>query len=806
MIIKIPLSWLSNYCDIPWSIDELVDRLDLTGLEVDAVETLGSNFDGIVVGHVESINQHPNADRLSVCSVDIGTEILQIICGAPNVAVEQKVPVALVGAELPNGLKIKKAKLRGIDSYGMICSEAEIGLSNDHDGIMILNDSIEIGQPLKNIFGDEETILSIDVGTNRPDCLSLVGIAREITALSGDELRMPSVNLDETGPPIETLVTAEIKSSSDCSRFVGRVIIDVQIGESPDWLKRRVEAAGIRSISNVVDITNYIMLEMGQPLHAYDLDELIGSKIIVRRAFEEEKFTTLDGVERVLNNEVLMIADSEQSIGVGGVMGGLKSEISPKTRRIFLEGACFDGLRVRQGTKALQLQTDASRRFERGMDPELQAKSVDRAAALIVETAGGKIATGRIDSRIKPQPDQKIKLRTSRVNSLLGTQISKDEIATVLQSLHFRVATEDGDLIVIIPSFRRDISREVDLIEEVARIYGYDKIVPVCSTHKYDQDHQARGKKKNALDLQGIQKQIRETIVGFGFTEVITHSFVHPNRNQLIKPSKPSLIIDNPLSPELSSMRTSLAASVLNVVRWNANRKVQNIRLFEIGRVFWPKVRDLPEEPVQLCMVATGQRDDPHWRGVPDAFDFFDLKGIVEGLLGRFGLDRIESVPYDIDDPLFAVNQAAELQVAGVRIGCFGAISSRVLETYEIREPVWMCLMDNQVLFERVSEKPIYRSRPKYPPVERDLAIVVPEGVTHQEIVKEIHSCCGDLLEEVQLFDVYQGEQIAADQKSMAYSMRFRSSERTLTDFEVSELQDKVLRKLKNRYRAKLRS
>ena len=806
MIIKVPLSWLRAYCDIPWSVEELVERLIMTGLEVDAVETVGSDFEGFVTGHVARVERHPNADRLSLCSVDVGTETLQIICGAPNVAAGQNVPVARTGAVLPGGMNIRKARIRGEESFGMICSEAELNLSDDHDGIMVLDDGIEPGLPLKSVLGEPETVLNVDVGTNRPDCLSLVGVAREVTALTGGELSMPSAGVDESGPPVESLANVRVDVPEDCPRFVGRVITGVRVGPSPDWLKRRIEAAGIRSISNVVDVTNYVMLEMGQPLHAYDLDRLAGHGIIVRRATAQEPFTTLDGADRTLDREVLMIADHERGIGVGGVMGGLNTEITAGTGRVFLEGACFDAVRVRRGSKALQLQTDASRRFERGMDPELQGEAVRRAAGLIAEVTGGGVATGVIDVRTPAEPHPVIPLRTSRVNGLLGTGLDRDEVASYLRKLRFEVRPAGADLEVGVPSFRRDVTREVDLIEEVARLYGYDRIEPVPSSPRLEETAEAGQKAQERRVRQDVRRRLRDTMVGFGFTEVVTHSFVHPDLNGFIDPSRSSVLIDNPLSPELSAMRTSLAVSMLSVLRWNANRKVRNIRIFEVGRVFWPKTDGLPDEPEHLCIAVTGERHSPHWDGPPGAFDFFDLKGLAEALPGRLGLDRVETVPYDNDDPLFDADRTGELLADGMRMGRFGAVSHRVLDRYEIREPVWIGVMDCGVLFGRASERRAYHAPPKYPAVERDLAIVVPDEVSHRDILEEIRACSGDLLEAVELFDVYRGEQIAADRKSMAYAMRFRSGERTLTDAEVTRLQDEVLRRLVKRYRAELRS
>ncbi len=806
MVVKVPLSWLRTYCDIPWSVDVLVERLIMTGLEVDAVETVGSDFEGFVTGHVVRVERHPNADRLSLCAVDVGTETLQIICGAPNVAAGQKVPVARVGTVLPDGMKIRKARIRGVESFGMICSEAELNLSEDHDGIMVFEDGTEPGRPLKSVLGEPESVLSIDVGTNRPDCLSLVGVAREITALTGGPLRMPSTAVCESDLLVETLADVRVEVPQDCPRFAGRVITGVRVGPSPGWLKGRIEAAGIRSISNVVDVTNYVMLEMGQPLHAYDLDRLAGHGLVVRRAFAGESFTTLDGVDRTLDQEVLMIADHERGVGVGGVMGGLNTEITADTTRVFLEGACFEGVRVRRGSKALQLQTDASRRFERGMDPELQGEAVSRAAALIAEVSGGSVSAGMIDVRVPADPAPVIRLRTNRVNGLLGTELQRDEIANLLRRFRFDVQAVESDLAVGVPSFRRDVTREVDLIEEVARLYGYDRIEPVSSAPSPEESAEARGREQVRRALQDVRRSLRDTMVGFGFTEVVTHSFVHPDRNTLIDPARSSVVMDNPLSPELSAMRTSLAASMLHVVRWNTNRKVRDIRIFEVGPVFWPKPDGLPDEPEHLGFVVTGQRHGSHWSEPPGAFDFFDLKGLAEAVPGRLGLDRVETVPYDYGDPLFDSDRSAELFADGVRIGRFGAVSQEILDGYEIRESVWMGVIDCEVLFGLASERRTYHSVPKYPAVERDLAIVVPDEVSHRDIVEEIRACSGDLLEAVELFDVYRGEQIAANHKSMAYALRFRSAERTLTDAEVARLQDKALRRLIDRYRVELRA
>jgi phenylalanyl-tRNA synthetase beta chain len=812
MIIKVPLSWLREYCDIPWPAEELAHRLTMAGLEVDSMERVGASFEGVVVGEVLTVEKHPNADRLSRCAVRIGAQTLDIVCGAPNVAAGQRVPVALVGTRLPNGLEIKQARIRGVTSNGMICSEAELGLSDAADGIMVLPPDAPVGQPLRAVLGDPETVLGIDVGTNRPDCLSIVGVAREVAALTRGALRLPDDAVPETGPPVEGEASVTVHAPEDCPRFAGRVIKGITVGPSPPWMVRRLEAAGLRAINNVVDVTNYVMLELGQPLHAYDLDELAGHAVIVRRAGADERFTTLDGEERALSPEVLMITDRDRGIGVAGVMGGLNTEITEKTAHVFLEGACFDAARVRRGAKILHLSTDASRRFERGMDPALQGYAVNRAARLIQEVAGGTIAAGRIDVRAPLPPPESIRLRVDRVNGLLGTAIPKQEVQALLEALHFELAAEGGDLRVRVPSFRRDIVREVDLIEEVARLYGYDRIEPTISRPTppdLNEGADAPRIQREARQRwkEDVSRRVRDTLVGQGFIEVTTHSFVHPDQNRLVSPDRDMLIVENPLSPDLSAMRTCLAASVLSVVRWNSNRKVRHIRIFEIGRVFWPQPgQPLPGEPVQLCIAMTGQRAAPHWSDQSAPLDFFDAKGIMELVLERFALDKVRSVAYDGTGALFHPGQAASLIVDNRCIGAYGAVSQTTLERYDLREPVWMGLLDVDYLQELTPSHRMYRALPRFPAVERDLAILVPDAVDHQAITEAIRSRCGALLEEIALFDIYRGQQVPAGKKSMAFALRFRSDERTLTDEEVSALQQRALDHLKALYGAELRS
>ncbi|MBM3264017.1 MAG: phenylalanine--tRNA ligase subunit beta [candidate division Zixibacteria bacterium] len=811
MIIDVPVSWLREYVDIPWPLEELTHRLTMLGLEVEHVARQGASAEGVVIGHVLLAEKHPNADRLSLCTVHTGDEMLEIVCGAPNVATGQRVAVARVGTVLPGGMEIRQAKIRGVVSNGMICSEAELGLSDEADGIMVLASDAPVGRPLSDLIGDPEVILSINVGTNRPDCLSLVGIAREVAALTRGALRLPDATLQETGPPVSEEASVAVFAPDDCPRFVGRVVKNVHIGPSPDWMVRRLKAAGIRPINNVVDVTNYVMLELGQPLHAYDLDRLAGRSLIVRRASETETFVTLDGQERGLSAEVLMIADRERYVGAAGVMGGLNTEITPETTHVFLEGACWTPDRIRAGARRLNLATDASRRFERGVDPELQDYAVARAARLVAETAGGQIGNGVIDVRVAPTSAPVVRLRPERVHLLLGVAIGSPEICDILEALRFEVKDEDGTLIVTPPSYRRDVTREADLIEEIARLYGYDRIDAIMSTPSpLDMDESM----DSARMQYRIQRQVRETTVGrirdlltgAGFTEIVSHSFVHPDQNRAVMPHIEGLMLENPLSPELSAMRASLAASVLNVVRWNMNRQVRDMCIFEVARVYRPcPDGPLPDEPVELCIVMTGRRSEPHWSGVADPVNFFDIKGVADFVLDRFALDNILAVPYDGAQGPFDPSSAARLMVGDVCAGFCGRVGEAVRQLYDLREPVWMALINVEYLYGLSSVRRVYRAMPKFPSVERDLAVIVAEKIEHQAIAETLYESCGPLLERLALFDVYRGKQVPAGKKSLAYAMWFRAADRTLTDEEVNTLQHKAVACLKTRYDVELR-
>lgn len=700
MIIKVPLSWLREYVDIPWSVKELAGRLTMAGLEVD----------GIAGGH-----------------------------------------------------------------------------------------------------GEQDAVLSLDVTTNRSDCLSITGVAREVAALTRQPLRLPDDRVEEAGAPVNELGSVTVQDVAGCPRFVGRVIQRVKIAPSPPWLAHRLEAAGIRPINNVVDVTNYVMLEMGQPLHAYDLDRLAGHAIIVRRAENGATFTTLDGVERTLTDEILMIADQDSYIGVAGVMGGLNTEITAATTRVFLEGACFDAVRVRRGARRLGMETDASRRFERGVDPERPGRAVARAAQLIADLAGGDVAVGAIDVRQPVSPSPPVRLHVDRVNRLLGTDIRREDMVEILKALQFTVREEE-DLLIHVPSFRPDVTREADLIEEIARLYGYDRIEPVTSSpgpQRLDGDEEA-----GRIDRESRQRwreqavgMLRETLIGCGCTEVMTHSLTHPDTLKRIDPETVPLVVSNPISLEYSAMRTTLAAPVLDVVRRNLNRKVFDIRIFEIGRVFIPVPGQLlPQEALRLCVALTGRQAAAHWSRPAGPVDFFDLKGLVEHTLTRFGLDNVRSVPYDDREILYDPEQAASLMAGDRKIGAYGAVAQSVLTYFDLKEPVWLYQLDCEYLIRMEPPKRLYRAQPKYPAVERDLAIVVPEPATHESIVDAIRDCGGALLEAISLFDVYRGAQIPAGKKSLAYTLRFRAADRTLTDEEVAAIQTNVLKRLSELFGAELRA
>lgn len=807
--MNVTLNWLKKYIDFDFSAEQLSEKLTMLGVEVETIKQLGVALDGVVVGKVASISPHPNADKLVLCEVDIGADdTLQIVCGAPNVREGMLVPVATIGTELHSGVFIKNTKIRGEKSYGMLCSENELGISPDTAGLMELSNDLTIGTPLSEALGLDDTVLELEITPNRPDCLSLIGVAREIRAETGNELRLPQVELNEGDAETAEITSVAIEDPELCPRYAARIIKDVKVGESPDWLKQHLESVGIAVINNIVDITNYVLMEFGQPLHAFDYHKLKENRIVVRRAAEGERITTLDEYERKLTPDMLVIADAQKPVAVAGVMGGYDTEITDTTRDVLLESANFLPSSIRATAKTMGLNTEASYRFERGADPENVIPAIDRAAQLIVEIAGGTICKGVVDVYPGKREPIQIRLRPERVNFILGTDLEANEIEQILSRLGFGVEmlqregrdqgvapAEDSVFQVTVPSFRVDISREIDLIEEVARVFGYDNIpttlpkgdIPVPVSDK----------------LVEVHKRIKSFLLSFGMMEAINYSFCNPNCFDKLRltednPLRHASKLKNPLSPEMSILRTTLLPSLLNNAQHNHNHQINNIALFEMSTVF---VED--KEPARVSGVLAGEIGDGVYGNPYKHPDFFDIKGIVEGVLEVCGIT--DYVFKQTEEPTFHPGRNAELLLENKRIGILGEAHPEVLENYELPYKAYLFELDLEALTDAANFSKKFQPIPIYPSIQRDLAIVVDKELQSDLPIDIIYSTGGDLVESVKLFDVYIGDQVSEGKKSLAYTIMYHSASETLTDKVVNDLHDKVIRKLNQELGAELR-
>jgi len=794
--MKISGRWLRDYVDVPISFEELAEKLTSSGTEIQSLTHLDSGLSGVVVGQVLSKKRHPRADRLSICQVDVGKEVLHIVCGAPNVAEGQKVPTAMVGSVLPGGFKIEARTIRGVSSQGMICSEKELDISQEAAGIMVLADDVPVGKLLQEVLPLEDVVLEADLTPNRPDCMSMVGIAREVAAICQTKLRRPSVSLSEEPKSVHELVSIDLQDPEACPRYGARIVRGVKIGPSPLWLSQRLAVSGIRSINNVVDVTNFVMLELGQPLHAFDYDLLAGAQILVRRSREGESFITLDGKEHILDPQVLLICDADKPVALAGIMGGLQSEVTPSTMNILLESAYFQPSTIRRGSKKLNISTESSQRFERGVDPNGIVDALDRAVQLIVELAGGAVAKGVVDRYPKPIEPQQISLRVDRANSLLGTDLSAEQMASFLKSLSFETAGQ-GPLQVRVPTFRPDVTREVDLVEEIARMYGYDRI-----------ETRVHGggtlRISPAWEEEAVGK-IKLALCGLGFYEVVTNSLTDPHLVSLIDQQETQRRIVNPLSTDLSVLRPSLILSLLQVVQRNLRRSLKDMRIFELGKIFQhPSPEDFSAEKWSLCGVITGRRWPASWDRPDVQVDFYDLKGLLECLLDKLSIDNFNFLPYD--GGVFQKGIAAALVLGGTRCGFLGQLAPGVRSAFDLTEEIFLFDLDVALLIKAMSRDRHYMSLPKFPVAERDLAIVVSEEVLAHQVEDAIRQAGGELLVEVRLFDVYRGRQIVAGKKGLAYSLRYQSPVKTLKDSEVDGIQKRIVTTLRQKFGVELRS
>jgi phenylalanyl-tRNA synthetase beta chain len=791
--MKVTYKWLKELVDFDWSPEELADKLTDAGVEVETISPLGMGLDKVVVGEIERIKKHPQADHLSVCVVEIGSEFLQIVCGAPNVKEKAKVPVALIGARLPAGMEITKTSLRGVDSFGMICSEKELGIGEDQKGIMILDSELKIGLPISVALELEDYILDLDLTPNRPDCLSIIGVARDVGALSGSTVKKPQIKFNETIELTKDWVEVEIQDTSACPRYAARVIMDVKIKSSPFWLRKKIESVGMRSINNVVDVTNYVLMETGHPLHAFDYDLFSQKKVVVRRAKSGEKFITLDQVERTLNNEILLITDGKKPVAIAGIMGGMESEVSSHTKNILLESAYFDPRVIRRGRMYLGLSTEASQRFERGMDPNGAVNAANRACQLLEELAQGKVLKGVVDHYPSPIMPLQLTLRPSRVNQVLSTTLMPQQIVQILKSLEMEVK-ENQDLKVTVPTFRPDIYREIDLIEEIARIYGYDKI---------ETSLRASGNLVTQVSEEDrLVTRLKQILAGKGFFEILTNNLVDPKILKKLCPHLSNIELQNPLSEDMSALTTTLAYNLLSVAGWNKNRKEKDLKIFELGKVYLSRKDQNPQERWHLALAISGKREPIHWGAKGGEVDLYDLKGVLESLSDDLGLPfRLESQK----NQLLKSDSSFEIQIGGEKVGMLGEVAEGILELFEIKDKVFIAELDFEKLLISIPKKKMFSPLPKFPPVDRDIAIVVDEDILSEKIKDQIKMLGGDLIEELILFDVYRGTQIPAGKKSLAYSIRYRSREKTLTDEEVEKNHQKVILGLKENFNATLR-
>lgn len=797
--MNVTLNWLKTYIDFEFSPGELADRLTMLGIEVEAIKQLGTGLDGVVVGRVDAVGPHPNADKLVLCQVDVGeAESLQIVCGAPNVREGMFAPVATIGATLPIGLTIKSAKLRGEVSQGMLCSEKELGLSEDAAGLMELSTDVSLGTLLTEALGLDDVMFELEITPNRPDCLSLIGVAREVRAETGNPLKLPSVDLRKSDTDIRELTSVTIDAPDLCPRYAARVIQGVKVGESPTWLQQRLESVGVGVINNIVDITNFVLMEYGQPLHAFDYHKLDENRIVVRRASDGEQLITLDEVDRELTTDMLVIADAEKPVALAGIMGGYDSEITETTCDVLLESAYFNPSSVRATAKALGINTEASYRFERGADPGAVLAALDRAAQLIAELAGGTVCKGIVDVYPGEKPLREIQIRPDRVNFVLGTEIEAAEMEQILSRLGFDVEASGSAYQVTIPTFRSDITREIDLIEEIARVYGYDNIPTTLP--KGDIPVPAPDPKVE------VRRRLKRFLLAAGMMEAVNYSFCDPNCFEKIRlvsdsPVRDAVPLRNPLSPEMSLLRTTLIPGLLENTQHNRNHQINTIRLFEIGSVF---VRDGDQkEPERIAGILAGQIGDGIYGNPYRSPDFFDIKGLVEGILEVCGIT--EYTLQKTDMPTFHPGRNAEVLLGEMSVGTFGEVHPEVLENYDLPYKAYLFEFDLEALVNAAVFAKRFEPISIYPKVERDLAIVVDKAVLSNMPIELIYTTGGEWVESVRLFDVYEGEQVPEGKKSLAYAIVYHSANETLTDKAVNALHDKVVIRLNQELGAELR-
>ncbi len=793
------IKWLNDYIDLSdVSVEEIIEKLTASGLEVDEVTDLRKKYENIVVGYVEESRKHPNADKLSICKVNDGENNYTVICGAPNVATGQKVAFAKVGAVIPeNGMKLQKVKLRGVLSEGMICSGKELEINDDHSGIMVLDENLPAGKPISEVFGLDDVILEVAITPNRADALSHIGVARDLAALFGKSVKYPEIKIEETDEKASDVASVEILNTDNCPRYSARIVKNVTIKESPEWLKERLTAVGLRPINNVVDVTNFVLYEVGQPLHAFDLNMLSGKKIIVKNAGVGERFTTLDSKQRTLDSRTLLICDAEKPVAIAGIMGGENSEVTEETKDILIESAFFNPSSIRRTSKVLGLSTDSSYRFERGTNPEITVWAATRAAQLIQELAGGEILKDAIDVYPNPIERRKIKLRFARLNKILGYEVEPQTVRDILERLELKIIEDGADYIVLeIPAFRHDLEREIDLIEEVARIYGYDKIPEINHVNV------TLGKKE---DETLRNEKIRDLFVGLGYREIITNSLLN---EELAKRFGRPLSVLNPQSAEMTNPRTSLLPGMLQTISRNIKVKEKNLKLFEIGHIFNRKHEKIESfddfrENESLLFAITGNKFEKEWFTNPQKFDFYDLKGDLEEFLTKFN----ETIKFGYEykkNPRKLYDYGIVIKIGSKKIGFAGKLEDKLLAEFDIKQNVFVGEIDLNLLPE-AEKKKSFKQILRFPKVYRDMAFVVDKTIDAEEVMKVIKKGSSELLKNIRLFDIFESDSLGKNKKSLAFELEYYDYSRTLTEEEVDKDFWSAIEQVKIELKAELR-
>lgn len=794
--MNLPMSWLGDYTDISGvTPKEYADKMTMSGSKVEGVENLGKDIDKVVVGKVLTCEMHPDSDHLHVCMVEVGeSEPIQIVCGAPNVCAGQKVPVALNGSTLPGDIKIKKGKLRGVMSNGMICSHEELGIEasrlgyEPEYGILVLPEDAEIGSDVKALFGLDENVVEFEITSNRPDCFSIIGLARETAATFKKEFNVPVPVFSEVGGDINEMLAVDIADKDKCKRYCARIVKNVKIGPSPKWMRERLEACGVRAINNIVDITNYILLEYGQPMHAFDIRDIAGGKITVRCATEGEVIKTLDEEDRTLTTDDLVIADNERAIAIAGVMGGFNSEIKEDTTTVVFESATFDAASVRLTAQRVGLRTEASSRYEKGLDYNNTVPAIERACQLVEELGCGENITGMIDCMGNTPGRVEITFRPEKINSFLGTDISVDDMLDIFSRLDIKA---DMDKMMLYPpTYRPDLLAEADIAEEVARFYGYDMIPTTLMT----------GATTCGIltPEQKLESQISGILTSQGMYEIYTYNFQSPQMLDKLNvanesPLRNQVKILNPLGEDTSVMRTTMAGSMLETLSRNYNYRTKSAKLFELGRVYIPnQPGQLPDEPRTLML------------GMYGGCDFYDIKGVCEEMFAQLHISGVEYERLE-DNPVYHPGRSAKITVCGKVIGVMGEVHPAVLRNFEIGTRAYMAELDFAVIYNATDRDIKYTALTKYPAVTRDFSIVVDKMLPVAEIQKVMTKAGGKLLTKLDLNDVYTGSQIPEDKKSVMYKAEFKAPDRSLTGEEADNLHAKIVKALSKELGAELR-